>query len=163
MQDVNETEAADFIDLTAELVSAYISNNSVRPAELGELIVTVHQALKSLGEPAEPAVEQLDKPTLAQIKKSITPEGLISFMDGKAYKTLKRHLTANGLDLHTYRERYGLPKDYPSVAANYAARRSELAKSIGLGQLRSQVSKDAGSESELAEEPKRRGRPRKAA
>ena len=163
MQDLPKTEAVDYVDLTADLVSAYVSNNPVRPADLGELITTVHQALKGLSEPAEPAVEQVQKPTPAQIKKSITPDGLISFVDGKSYQTLKRHLTANGLDLPTYREHYGLPKDYPSVAANYAARRSELAKSIGLGQLRSRAPEAAASEGEPTEEPKRRGRPRKVA
>jgi predicted transcriptional regulator len=153
----------NYVDLTAELVSAYISNNSVRPADLGELIATVHQTLKGLGGPAEPVVERVEKPTPSQIKKSITPDGLISFVDGKTYQTLKRHLTGHGLDLHTYKERYGLPRDYPTVAPNYAARRSELAKSIGLGQTRSKAPEDAASEGEPTEAPKRRGRPPKAA
>ena len=163
MQDLPETEAVNYVDLTADLVSAYVSNNPVRPADLGELIATVHQTLKSLGGPGEPAVEKVEKPTPAQIKKSITPEGLISFLDGKAYQTLKRHLTGQGLDMHTYRERYGLPTDYPSVAANYAARRSELAKSIGLGQVRSRAPEDAAPDGEPTVAPKRRGRPPKAA
>lgn len=97
-----------------------------------------------------------------QIKKSITPEGLISFMDGKRYKTLKRHLTTHGLSPESYRVRFGLPHDYPMVASDYAAQRSALAKSIGLGRVSAEVPA-APAEEVVKAEPKRRGRPSKAA
>ena len=75
-----------------------------------------------------------ERPTPAQIRKSIRPDGLVSFIDGKSYKTLKRHLTKHGLDPQSYRDRFGLPSDYPTTSANYSAQRSALAKSLGLGQ-----------------------------
>ncbi|MCJ2109713.1 MucR family transcriptional regulator [Methylobacterium sp. E-025] len=84
--------------------------------------------------PAEPPGPE--KPTAYQIRKSITPDAIISFLDGKPYKTLKRHLTVAGLTLEQYRARYGLPSDYPSTAASYSAQRSALAHSLGLGQMR---------------------------
>ena len=74
-----------------------------------------------------------EMPSAAQIRKSINPDGIVSFIDGKTYKTLKRHLTSRGLDPKSYRARYGLPADYPMVAPSYAAQRSALAKTIGLG------------------------------
>jgi predicted transcriptional regulator len=163
VHDTPEADAVNYVDLTAEIVTAYVSKNSVRPADLGELIATVHQALNGLGEPAQPAVEQVEKPSAAQIKKSITPEGLISFVDGKSYKTLKRHLTTNGLDAHAYRAKYGLPVDYPMTSANYSAQRSALAHALGLGQQRRDGSKAAATDETVSEAPKRRGRPRKAA
>jgi len=156
------TEAADYVALTADLVSAYISNNSVRPADLGELIATVHLALTGLSGPAEPAVEQVEKPTPAQIKKSITPDSLISFEDGKPYKTLKRHLTIRGLTPADYRAKYGLPVDYPMTSPAYSAQRSKLAHALGLGQQRRDASKAAKPEDTVSEAPKRRGRPPKA-
>jgi predicted transcriptional regulator len=162
-EDAPQGTTVDYVALTADLVSAYISNNSVRPADLGELIATVHQTLSGLREPAQPAVEQVEKPTPAQIKKSITPEGLISFVDGKSYKTLKRHLTTNGLDAHAYRAKYGLPVDYPMTAASYSEQRSKLALALGLGNNRRPASKAAEPDDTASEEPKRRGRPRKAA
>lgn len=125
------------------------------------MIATVHQSLLSLSRPSEPASEKVEKPTSAQIKKSIAPEGLISFLDGKLYKTLKRHLTGRGLDPHSYRERFGLPRDYPMVATDYAARRSALAKSIGLGRIRLQ-DEEAAPAGEPVDAPKRRSRPAKA-
>ena len=107
----------------------------MRADDLPELIASVHAALTGLGKTAEPAAD-IEKPTPAQIKKSITPDALISFIDGKPYKILKRHLTKHGMDFHGYRTRYGLPVDYPATAPNYSARRSELARALGLGQQR---------------------------
>ena len=74
-------------------------------------------------------------PTAAQIRKSVTPDGIVSFLDGKTYKTMKRHLTGHGFDPQSYREHFGLPADYPMVSQRYAAKRSELAKAIGLGRV----------------------------
>ena len=115
----------------------------------------MHASLTGLANKAAvpAASKEAEKPTPAQIRKSVTPDALISFVDEKPYKTLKRHLSGHGLDPYSYRARYGLPNDYPMVAANYAAQRSELAKSIGLGR--------AGAQAPV-EEPKGWGR-RKAA
>ncbi|GAN48933.1 MucR family transcriptional regulator [Methylobacterium sp. ME121] len=125
----------DFIERTVDVVAAYVSNNSLPSAELPALIASIHEALNTIGAgPAAPATESVERPTPAQIRKSIRPDGLVSFIDGKSYKTLKRHLTKHGLDPQTYRERYGLPADYPTTSANYSAQRSALAKSLGLGQ-----------------------------
>ncbi len=123
----------DLAQLTADVVAAYVTKNSVRPLDLPELIASVHAALKGLSEPqVEPEKLQLPVP----IKKSVTPDFLISLEDGRPYKTLRRHLTGRGLTPDQYREKWALPRDYPMVAPNYAKQRSELAKSLGLGQLR---------------------------
>lgn len=126
----------ELVDLTGKIVAAYVANNSVPATELGALIRIVHTAL--IGITADSAAgagsaEEMVKPTAAQIGKSVTPDGLISFLDGRSYKTLKRHLTTHGLDPRSYRERFGLPSDYPMVSPDYAAKRSALAKQIGLG------------------------------
>ncbi|WP_238178963.1 MucR family transcriptional regulator [Methylobacterium oxalidis] len=128
--------------MTAEVVSAYIARNHVAAGDLPALIASVHATLNSLGQGAATSAtaEEVEKPTPAQVRKSITPDALISFIDGKPYKTLKRHLSTHGLDPYSYRQRYGLPNDYPMVAAAYAAQRSELAKSIGLGRPGAQAS-----------------------
>jgi predicted transcriptional regulator len=133
-----EQEAGlNFTDLAAEIVSAYVSNNPVPPAELPALIAKVHGAVSGLatagGSSAAAPDAGVEKPTPAQIRKSVRPDGIVSFIDGKTYKTLKRHLSAQGLDPKSYRERYGLPSDYPMVAPSYAEQRSQLARAIGLG------------------------------
>ena len=157
--------AVDYIDMTADIVSAYVSKNSVRPADIGELITAVHQTLKGLSGPAKPTADQVEKPTPAQIKKSITPDALISFEDGKSYKTLRRHLTLRGLSPEAYRAKHGLPFDYPMTAASYSAQRSALARTIGLGNNRKgqtkAAAKDIASDEAVSEAPKRRGRPPK--
>ena len=123
----------DFSALTADIVSAYVSNNKVGTADLANVISEVHRALGAVGQ-AAPAVEpEAPKPTAAEIRKSRTPEFLTSFVDGRKYKSLKRHLTTNGMTPDEYRTRFGLPKDYPMVAESYSAQRSALAKTLGLG------------------------------
>jgi predicted transcriptional regulator len=119
------------LELTAEIVSAHASNNKVAPAELSEVIKDVFGTLSELGESGVPA----EAPTPAvPVKKSITPDHIVCLEDGKKLKMLKRHLnTAYGMTPEQYRERWGLPADYPMVAPNYAKRRSSLAKKIGLG------------------------------
>ena len=154
-----EAKAIDYVELTADIVSAYVSNNSVRPADMAELIASTHTALAGLSQSAAAAAPAVEKLTPAQIRKSIKPDALISFIDGKPYKTLKRHLTGNGLTIEEYRERFGLPRDYPTTAASYSAQRSEMAKSLGLGQLRAKAAAVAET---ISEKPKRGGRPRKA-
>ncbi|MEW6255476.1 MAG: MucR family transcriptional regulator [Pseudomonadota bacterium] len=130
------TESTTYIELAADIVSAYVSNNSVAAADLPSLINEVHAALTrvSKGE-AEPAPEPL-KPAVP-LKKSVTPDYIICLEDGKKFKSLKRHLrTQYNMSPEQYREKWGLPADYPMVAPNYAAARSELAKQMGLGQQR---------------------------
>lgn len=146
MSDDTPAPAADesnFIDVAADIVSAYVSNNRVSPVELPALLTTMHAALISLGSPTTPADAGADKPTPAQIRKSIRPDGLVSFIDGKSYKTLRRHLTTNGMTFDEYRARYGLPHDYPVVAASYSEQRSALAKTFGLGQQRRNAAPEA--------------------
>lgn len=99
----------------------------------------------------------------AQIRKSITPDALISFVDGKPYKTLKRHLTGNGMTIEEYRERYGLPRYYPSTAGSYSEERSKLALALGLGNQRKKVApKATGPTETVSDKSKRAGRPREA-
>ena len=133
---MNETasSASDLTTLTADIVSAYVSKNSVPIGELASVLTLVHDALRKLGSPAAPEPEKLTPPV--PIKKTVTPDHIISLEDGRPYKSLKRHLSTRGLTPEQYRQKWGLPHDYPMVAANYAAQRSELAKSIGLGQPR---------------------------
>lgn len=166
--DDNATEQHQtFIAQASDIVSAYVSNNSVPISELPGLLAGVHAALAKLSAPAATVTEAADKPTPAQIRKSVTPDALVSFIDGKPYKTLKRHLSRNGLTIEQYRDRFGLPRDYPSTAASYSAQRSELARSLGLGQQRRKSVAAAepepeAAEDEVAEKPKRASRPRKA-
>jgi predicted transcriptional regulator len=156
---VFEASETNFIDLTADIVAAYVSKNSVRPADLPALLADVHAAIAGLNSAPASAEPKVEKLTPSQIRKSITPDALISFIDGKPYKTLKRHLTGNGMTMDDYRERYGLPRDYPSVAASYSEQRSKLALALGLGnQRRSAASKVADVAETVAEAPKARGR-----
>ena len=134
MPEANPESSAELAALVGEIVAAYVSNNPVPPTALPELIASVHGALINLDGTlpveAEPVIEP---PTAAQIRESVQQDGIISFIDGRSYKTLKRHLTAHGLTPERYRERYGLPADYPMTAPGYAEQRSALAKAIGLG------------------------------
>jgi MucR family transcriptional regulator, transcriptional regulator of exopolysaccharide biosynthesis len=132
----DNTGSGSYIELTAGIVSAYVSNNSVPAAEIPALINQVHAALSrvSTGQndvPAEPL-----KPAVP-VKKSITPDFIVCLEDGKKFKSLKRHLrTQYNVTPEQYREKWGLPPDYPMVAPNYAQARSQLAKQMGLGQQR---------------------------
>ena len=129
--------SAQFIELATDIVSAYVSNNSVAAGELPSLIKDVFGALSrvSNGEAAAPA--EAAKPAVP-VKKSVTPDYIICLEDGKQFKSLKRHLrTQYGLSPEQYREKWNLAPDYPMVAPNYAAARSTLAKQMGLGQQRS--------------------------
>ena len=134
---MTETDGADFIELTADIVSAYVSNNSVPASDLPALISEVHSALSRVIGGAAPVVQaEAPKPAIP-VKKSITADYLICLEDGKKFKSLKRHLrTQYNMSPEQYREKWGLPADYPMVAPNYAAARSDLAKKMGLGQQR---------------------------
>ncbi|MHC2109298.1 Ros/MucR family transcriptional regulator [Methylobacterium sp. CM6246] len=158
-----DAPAVDFIELTADIVSAYVSKNSVRPGDMPELLASIHGALTALRQGSAPEAPAVDKPTPSQIRKSITPDALISFVDGKPYKTLKRHLSGAGMTIEQYRERYGLPRDYPSTAASYSEQRSKLALALGLGNQRKKAAPKASDPTEtVSDKPKRAGRPRKA-
>ena len=139
MEEQPETQATDHVQLAADIVSTYVANNSLPITELAALVSTVHAALVGLGKVAATEVVP-EKPTAAQIRKSISPDALISFEDGKPYKTLRRHLTIRGLTREAYRAKWGLPVDYPMTAPSYSAKRSEMARNAGLGQ---QPRKDA--------------------
>jgi predicted transcriptional regulator len=134
---MNTTEgSAQFIELATDIVSAYVSNNSVAAVELPSLIKDVYGALSRVttGEAAVPA--EAAKPAVP-VKKSITPDYIVCLEDGKQFKSLKRHLrTQYSLSPEQYREKWNLAADYPMVAPNYAAARSKLAKQMGLGQQR---------------------------
>ena len=120
------------IDYTVNIVSHYVRANPVPAAQLPALIADIHAALVRLasGVPADAPSEAV---TPAEIRKSIRPDALISFIDGQPYQTLKRHLAAHGLTPDSYRARFGLPADYPTTSPAYSAKRSMLAKSLGLG------------------------------
>jgi predicted transcriptional regulator len=125
-----------FIDLTAEIVSAYVSNNTTAASELPALIGQVHAALARVAEGQPPAATAPAKPAVP-IKKSLTAEYIVCLEDGKKFKSLKRHLrTQYSMTPEQYRDKWGLPPDYPMVAPNYAVARSQLAKKMGLGQQR---------------------------
>jgi predicted transcriptional regulator len=161
MADVDEAPQGDHVELVADIVSAYTANNSIPPSELPSLIGSVHAALTRLVNGPSSTEPKIEKPTPAEIRKSIKPDALISFIDHKPYKTLKRHLTGHGLDPHSYRERYGLPRDYPMVTANYAAQRAELARASGLGQQGGRAQRSAEEGETAPKAPKTRGRPKK--
>jgi predicted transcriptional regulator len=123
----------DLIELSAEIVCAYVSHNALSPTDLPKLIAEVHVALNGLhsAEMPEP-VEEL-KPAVP-VRKSVAPDYIICLEDGKKFKSLKRHLrTHYNMSPEEYREKWGLPADYPMVAPNYSATRSRLAKDNGLG------------------------------
>src|SRR6476620_7866455 len=122
--------APDLVTLAGDVVAAYVTKNSVRTGDLPALIASVHAAFVSLG---KPQASEPEKPTpRVPIRKTITPDHLISLEDGKPYRTLKRHLTTLGLTPDQYRAKWGLPADYPMTAPNYSKKRSELARGFGL-------------------------------
>jgi predicted transcriptional regulator len=139
--------------------------------DIPDLIASVHQAIQSLSAPPQTEPEKRERPV--PIKKSITPDFLISMEDGRRYKSLKLHLKGRGLTPEQYREKWGLPRDYPMVAPSYAKQRSELAKTLGLGQIRrgraaerdegpasASGSDQGGAEVQSGEPQRRRGRSR---
>lgn len=133
MTDEPATIEDDFIGLTTDIVAAYVSHNSVAAADLSKLIADTHAALRGLG--AAPSTEVTEKLAPAvPIRKSVTPDFLVCLEDGKKFKSLKRHLaTHHQLTPDQYREKWGLPQDYPMTAPSYSATRSALAKANGLG------------------------------
>ena len=133
---MSEAQSTTLAEITTEVVAAYIGKNHVQPSDVPGLIATIHASFSTLGSAVMAAPEPAKMTPPVSIKKSITDEYIISMEDGKQYQSLKRHLTKHGLTPAEYREKWGLPKDYPMVAAAYSAKRSALAKSLGLGNKR---------------------------
>ena len=127
-------DKSEIIEMTADIVSAYVGNNTVPATELPALIQNIHRALTSVSGEAEPAPEAPREPAVP-VRKSISPDFLVCLEDGRKFKSLKRHLrTKYNMSPEEYRGKWGLPKDYLMVAPNYAKARSDLAKQMGLGQ-----------------------------
>jgi predicted transcriptional regulator len=134
MEDLAKVE---LVELTADIVSAYVSNNTVSASDVPSLIGDIHSALTRAAGGVVASVEREEQRPAINVKKSVTPEYIICLEDGKKFKSLKRHLrTHYNLSPEEYREKWGLPHDYPMVAPNYAAARSALAKKMGLGTRR---------------------------
>lgn len=156
--------SVDLKALTAEIITAHVSHNSVETASLPDLIKGVHEALAQLGKEAASGPE-VPFPMEGKVtaRKSLSdPAKIISMIDGKPYSTLKRHITLHGYTPESYREAFGLKADYPMVAPGYAARRSELAKTIGLGRKPKEAAPVAPEPEAPAEPPKKARKPRKA-
>lgn len=135
---VDNEQRDDILTLTSNIVSSHLSNNAVEAADLPDLIQKVYDTLASVG---KNGARDLPPPAVP-IRKSITPDFIICLEDGKKLKMLKRHLkTRYNMSPEQYRERWGLPPDYPMVAPNYAERRRDLAKQIGLGTKRNAASR----------------------
>ena len=124
------------VELAAEVVAAYVSNNPLPKSDLPNLILAVHSSLARLGSEPQQAVPRAEASSAVPIRRSVTPDYLICLEDGKRFKSLRRHLRLHSLTPEQYREKWKLPSDYPMVAPNYAAQRSALATKIGLGQKR---------------------------
>jgi predicted transcriptional regulator len=159
---MSDQVAADILGLTAQIVSAHVSKNRVETGTLPLLIQSVYRSLSTAGE-AEPAPPPTQTPAVP-IKKSVFPDYIVCLEDGKKLKMLKRHLhTSYGLSPDAYRAKWGLPRDYPLVAPNYTARRSELAVAAGLGRKPASISASAPEpEPEVQNRPVRRARGAKA-
>lgn len=129
----DSTNELNLVEFSTDIIAAYVSHNAISPTDLPRLIADVHAALKALGS-EEPAVQIEEKKPAVPIRRSVTPEYIICLEDGKKFKSLKRHLrTHYNLSPEEYREKWGLPSDYPMVAPSYSATRSKLAKDNGLG------------------------------
>jgi predicted transcriptional regulator len=133
---MSDSAGKSYIDLTANIVSAYLSNNPTPASEIPNLISQVHSALLRVSSGRAETPLEPSKPAVS-VKKSIAPDYLVCLEDGKRFKSLKRHLrTQYNMTPEQYREKWGLPPEYPMVAPNYAVARSQLAKKMGLGQQR---------------------------
>ncbi|MGU3540020.1 MucR family transcriptional regulator [Methylobacterium sp. A54F] len=124
---------ATLLPLASQIVASYVSNHYVLPTDLPALIATVYASLGQLELTTSSEDTRVEQPSIAQIRKSVTDDAITSFIDGRLYKTLKRHLMVHGLTPQAYRERYGLAANYPMVAPSYGRHRSALAKAIRLG------------------------------
>jgi predicted transcriptional regulator len=133
----DKAQSDDLLMLTASVVAAYVGNNRVSTTEISDLIASIHQSLGSLGNAPALDPQPVALVPAVPIKKSVTPDYIICLEDGKHFKSMKRHLmTKFGMTPEDYRRKWGLPSDYSMVAADYAAKRSELALHLGLGRKR---------------------------
>jgi predicted transcriptional regulator len=159
----NITESATLAELVADIVGAYVSNNTVPVGELTGLIHQVHAALQRAASGSQEQAQEPPTPAVS-VKKSVTPDYIICLEDGKRFKSLKRHLrTRYNMSPEEYRAKWNLPRDYPMVAPNYAASRSELARKMGLGQNRRGAGAQAGAAPAEAKAAARAPRGRRAA
>jgi predicted transcriptional regulator len=134
------------VEMTSEVVAAYVAQNHLQPSELPNLIASVHAAFGGLGKPVEPEAPAEPLKPAVPVRKSIMDDYIISLEDGRKLKSMKRYLAGLGMTPAEYRAKWGLPHDYPMVAPAYAARRSELAKSLGLGRRGAQDAVEAEAE-----------------
>ena len=145
---MSDPKQTTFAEITSEVVAAYVAQNHVQVAELPKLIASVHEAFKNLGQPVAPEVATEPLKPAVPVRKSVTDEYIISLEDGRKMKSMKRYLARLGMTPADYRAKWGLPHDYPMVAPAYAAHRSALAKTLGLGRKGSQVVAEAASDDE---------------
>jgi len=158
MGTTSETEFGESLHLTTNIVAAYVSNNSITAEKIPTLLQEVHDTVKALA--AGAAANEGNQTPAVSIKKSITPDFIICLEDGKKLKMLKRYIrTQYGLSPEEYRRKWGLPADYPMVAPNYAKRRSQFAKDIGLGRGATKKKKTTPAKKKTGA---KRGRPRKS-
>lgn len=130
---MSDAAPVSVLKLTVDIVASYVEHNSLSPEELPALIRSVQAAMTGGQASQEPAAPAAAPRTKAQVARSITPDGLVSFIDGRTYKMLRRHLAANGMTPQAYKAHYGLPADYPMTAPAYSEKRSQFAKAAGLG------------------------------
>ncbi|WP_298965856.1 MucR family transcriptional regulator [uncultured Methylobacterium sp.] len=154
--DENNTKPDQFATLTTDIIAAYVGHNNVQASDLPRLIADVFAALKAAADP-KPTAAAPSRATPSEIRRSITHDVLISFEDGKPYKTLRRHLTLRGLTPEAYRQKWGLPVDYPMTSASYSKQRSELAQTLGLGQQRRRSLRTVQETADDASEPQEVG------
>ncbi|HEX8639842.1 MAG TPA: MucR family transcriptional regulator [Allosphingosinicella sp.] len=155
-------EATDLITLTSDIVASHVSNNRVSPSDMPDLIQRVHQALAGLSQ-QQAAPEEEKKTPLVSVRASVKPDYIVCMECGRKQKTLRRHLmSAHGMTPDQYRKDYGLPDAYPLTAPNYSERRREMAKSIGLGRIRSDRAKAAAGAAGGSEGGSAKGRRGKA-
>ena len=160
---MDERNKTGLAELTSEIVAAYVTKNHLQVAELPGLISSIYKTLGTLGQTPAPTVEAESPKPAVPIKKSVTDDYLISLFDGRKFKSLKRHLSAeHGLTPDEYRTMFGLPKDYPMVAPAYAKQRSSLARSLGLGRKAAAASEAVPASDPGSEAPKKRGRAKAA-
>ncbi|WP_343612897.1 MucR family transcriptional regulator [Novosphingobium sp.] len=160
MADHNTDDVASLIELAGDITIAWLQNPNVNPGaeDVPAFLRNIHTAITGLTGDGAPAVEAVTYDPAVPVRSSVKPDHLVSLIDGRKYKTLKRHLAIHGLTPADYRERYGLKADYPMVAPDYAAQRREIAKTLGLGRKRTT---DAAPEAAAAEPAKAKRAPAK--
>ena len=161
-----EDQSDTLIDFTIEIVSSYVGQNTIAADAVPAFITSIHSAVRTLTDPAPSAGSQVDFTPAVTVRKSLaSPDHILSMIDGKPYKTLRRHITGHGFTVEQYRERFKLPHDYPMVAKSYSETRRALANKIGLGRKSSNAAPVAATLQEAkpaANKPKRISKPKTA-